>query len=195
MAEKDSSEENKDYLSGKLLIATPSIGDPRFDHSVILMCDHSSEHAMGIILNKPVEGLRMPDLFEQLGVESDLVAPDRPVMLGGPVDSDRGFVLHSTDFSKEGSTLPVGTTLGLTATKDALEAIASASPPRHSLLALGYAGWGPGQIEDELASNAWLIVDADEAIIFCEDGVDQWEKALGKIGVSPEHLSSSTGHA
>jgi len=195
MANKDSSETDRDYLSGKLLIATPSIGDPRFDHSVILMCDHSEEHAMGIILNKPVEGLRMPDLFEQLGVDSKFTAPDRPVMLGGPVDSDRGFVLHSTDFSKEGSTLQIGTKLGLTATKDALEAIASNTPPKHSLLALGYAGWGPGQIEDELAANAWLIVEADEAIVFCEDGADQWEKALGKIGVAPEHLSSTTGNA
>jgi len=195
MANKDSSETDRDYLSGKLLIATPSIGDPRFDHSVILMCDHSEEHAMGIILNKPVEGLRMPDLFEQLGVDSKFTAPDRPVMLGGPVDSDRGFVLHSTDFSKEGSTLQIGTKLGLTATKDALEAIASNTPPKHSLLALGYAGWGPGQIEDELAANAWLIVEADEAIVFCEDGADQWEKALGKIGVAPEHLSATTGNA
>jgi putative transcriptional regulator len=186
---------DKGYLSGKVLIATPAIGDPRFDHTLILMCDHSDEHAMGIILNKPVEGLRMPALFEQLGVEGNTATPDRPVMRGGPVEEDRGFVLHTKDFDVEGATLPVSGKLGLTATKDALEAIASTSPPRHSLIALGYAGWGPGQIEIELAANAWLIVDADDDLIFEGKDEDKWKSALDKIGVAPEHLSSLSGNA
>lgn len=183
------------FLGGKLLIATPMIGDPRFDRSVILMCDHSDEHAMGIIINKPVSGLRLPELFDQLGIETDTTAPDRAVLLGGPVERDRGFVLHSNDFAADGSTLPVSADIGLTATKDILEAIASDHPPRRSILALGYAGWGPGQLEDELTANAWLVADPDEALIFSDTNHDKWEKALAIIGISPEHLSSLSGHA
>lgn len=183
------------FLGGKLLIATPMIGDPRFDRSVILMCDHSDEHAMGIIINKPVSGLRLPELFDQLGIETDTTAPDRAVLLGGPVERDRGFVLHSNDFAADGSTLPVSADIGLTATKDILEAIASDHPPRRSILALGYAGWGPGQLEDELTANAWLVADPDEALIFSDTNDDKWEKALAIIGISPEHLSSLSGHA
>ena len=183
------------FLGGKLLIATPMIGDPRFDRSVILMCDHSDEHAMGIIINKPVSGLRLPELFEPLGVESDASAPDRAVMLGGPVERDRGFVLHSDDFAADGSTLPVSEGIGLTATKDILEAIASDHPPRRSVLALGYAGWGPGQLEDELTANAWLVAEPDETLIFGDGNEDKWEQALAIIGISPEHLSSLSGHA
>jgi putative transcriptional regulator len=183
------------FLGGKLLIATPMIGDPRFDRSVILMCDHSDEHAMGIIINKPVSGLRLPELFDQLGIETDTTAPDRAVLLGGPVERDRGFVLHSDDFAADGSTLPVSAGIGLTATKDILEAIASDHPPRRSVLALGYAGWGPGQLEDELTANAWLVADPDEALIFSDTNDNKWEKALAIIGISPEHLSSLSGHA
>nr|WP_300527772.1 YqgE/AlgH family protein [Maricaulis sp.] len=183
------------FLGGKLLIATPMIGDPRFDRSVILMCDHSDEHAMGIMINKPVSGLRLPELFDQLGIDTDIEAPDRAVMLGGPVERDRGFVLHSNDFAADGSTLPVSEGIGLTATKDILEAIASSHPPRRSVLALGYAGWGPGQLEDELTANAWLVADPDEALIFGDGNEDKWEKALAIIGISPEHLSSLSGHA
>lgn len=186
---------DESFLNGKLLIATPSIGDPRFDRTVILMCDHSADHAMGIVINKPVEGLRMPDLFEQLGIEHAEGAPDRPVLLGGPVDRDRGFVLHSTDFRAEDSTLPVCDGILLTATKDVLEAIASTRPPRRSLLALGYAGWGAGQLEDELAANAWLVTDPDEALIFETEDTGKWEAALDRIGVTPEHLSIISGRA
>jgi putative transcriptional regulator len=195
MTRDDSDDLTDHYLAGKLLIATPSIGDPRFDRAVILMCDHTDEHAMGIIINKALDDMRLPDLLEQLGVDSAVPAPDLPVLLGGPVDSDRGFVLHSPDFMAEGSTLPVNAKIALTATKDVLEAIASASPPRQSLMALGYAGWGAGQLENELAANAWLVTEPDEALIF-DLGVDQkWEKALESIGVTPEHLSVMAGHA
>jgi len=195
MTRENTKDEDRGYLSGKLLIATPSIGDTRFDHSVVLMCDHTSEHAMGIILNKPVEGLQMPAVLDQLGVENANVAADFPVLNGGPVECDRGFVVHSNDFESEGSTLSINPHISLTATQEVLKAIASESPPRQSLLALGYAGWGPGQIESELVANAWLVVDADEDLIFDDDAPAKWEKALEKIGVSPEHLSSLSGSA
>lgn len=195
MTRDDSKDVSDRFLGGKLLIATPSIGDPRFDRTVIFMCDHSEDHAMGIVVNKPVEGLRMPELFEQLGVETEAETPDRPVLLGGPVDRDRGFVLHTPDFEADGSTLPVSKTIGLTATKDVLEAIASHEPPRRSILALGYAGWGAGQLEDELTANAWLVVDADEDLIFSDISEEKWERALEILGVTPEHLSMAAGHA
>ncbi|MHA6288973.1 YqgE/AlgH family protein [Maricaulis sp. CAU 1757] len=186
---------NDSFLGGKLLIATPSIGDPRFDRSVILMCDHSADAAMGIVLNKPVEGLRLPDLFEQLGINLTAEPPDRAVLLGGPVDRDRGFVLHTPDFAVSDATLPVCEGVSLTATKEVLEAIASPHPPRRSLLALGYAGWGAGQLEAELAANAWLVCDPDQGLIFDTDNTHMWQGALDLIGVTPEHLSALGGHA
>ncbi|WP_366946125.1 YqgE/AlgH family protein [uncultured Maricaulis sp.] len=183
------------FLGGKLLIATPSIGDPRFDRTVILMCDHSPEHAMGIILNKPADDLRLPELFDQLGVVGSHPAPDKPVLMGGPVDQDRGFVLHTRDYSSDDATLPVCARIGLTATKDVLEAMASAAPPRRSLLALGYAGWGAGQLENELAANAWLVTELDEDLVFETHDAEKWPRALDLLGVSPEHLSALSGHA
>ena len=183
------------YLSGKLLIATPAIGDPRFDRSVILLCDHSAEHAMGIILNKPVKGLRLPALLEQLGIENAGEARDQIVLEGGPVDRDRGFVLHSGDFDSDGATLDIGEGVRMTATKDVLVAMASREPPRQAVMALGYAGWGAGQLESELAENAWLVADADESMIYGDEVDGKWEAALQRIGVTPEHLSSSPGHA
>lgn len=195
MTHDDSNDVSDRFLGGKLLIATPSIGDPRFDRTVILMCDHDAEHAMGIVLNKPVDGLRMPELFNQLEVDSPVPTPDRPVLLGGPVDRDRGFVVHTPDFEAEGSTLAITRKIGLTATKDVLEAIASDNPPWRSVLALGYAGWGAGQLEDELAANAWLVTDPDEALIFDESSETKWERALEALGVTPEHLSMAAGHA
>ena len=129
------------FLGGKLLVATPSIGDPRFDRTVILMCDHSAEHAMGIVINKPVDGLRLPELFAQLGISHPDDAPDRAVLLGGPVDRDRGFVIHTTDYATADSTLPVCDGLSLTATKDVLEAIAS-QPAGAGLCRLGRGSAG-----------------------------------------------------
>lgn len=183
------------FLRGKLLIATPGIGDPRFDRSVVLICDHSPDHALGIVLNKPVEGLKLPELFEQLEIDGAAPAPDRPVMLGGPVDRERGFVIHTVDFDAGEETMPVSEDIALTATKSILDAIVSAAPPRRSLLALGYAGWGAGQLEDELAANAWLVADADESLIFDDCGEQKWERALDKLGVTLEHLSALSGHA
>ncbi len=183
------------YLCGKLLIATPSIGDPRFDRTVILMCDHSEDHAMGIVVNKPAPGLRLPDLYMQLDIETERKAPDRAVLVGGPVERDRGFVLHSAEYEVIGATLPVTDTISMTATRDALEAIASAEPPKRFVLALGYAGWGAGQLEDEIAANAWLVVEPHEALVFGDANDDKWNEALARIGVTPEHLSAMSGRA
>ncbi len=195
MSSPDSPSQRAGFLGGKLLIASPGIGDPRFDRSVILMCDHSAEHAMGIVLNRRVEGLRLPEVFEQLGVETTEDTVDRPVLLGGPVERQRGFVLHTSDFQTADSTLAVTEGIGLSSTKDALDAMASSSPPRCSMLALGYAGWGSGQLEDELAANAWLVADADEALVFSPDIESKWQDALGMLGVTPEHLSGTFGTA
>lgn len=195
MSSNDSPSLPAGFLGGKLLIASPGIGDPRFDRSVILMCDHSAEHAMGIVLNKQVEGLRLPEVFEQLGVETTDETIDRPVLLGGPVERQRGFVLHTNDFQTADATLAVTDHIGLSSTKDALDAMASSTPPRRSMLALGYAGWGSGQLEDELAANAWLVADADETLVFSDDIDGKWQNALSTLGVTPEHLSGASGTA
>ena len=182
-------------LAGRLLIATPVIGDSRFERAVILMCAHSPEHAMGIIVNRPIEALRLPELLDQLGVTKEENAPDRQVLNGGPVDVDRGFVVHTDDYACEEATLPVSEGLALTATRDVLEAMASPSGPREAVLALGYAGWGPGQLESEIQANAWLIAEADNEIVFSEDADEKWAAALARIGVTPAKLSSLSGQA
>lgn len=184
-----------DYLTGKLLIASPLIGDPRFDRAVLLVCAHEHDHAMGILINKPLGDLRLPTLFDQLGVTCEIEVPDRAVLFGGPVDRDRGFVLHSDDYSSDETTFGVGPGIGLTATKDILEAMASPHAPRRSLLALGYAGWTEGQLEEEIGANAWLVTEPDEDLLFADDHTSKWQKALKKLGVAPEYLTASSGHA
>lgn len=183
------------YMTGKILIASPAIGDPRFDRAVIYIVDHSDEHAMGITLNKPMRDLRLPILFEQLGVEGAIRVPDKAVLDGGPVDRDRGFVLHTGEFGNDEATLMVGDGFALTATKEVLDAMASDHPPRRAVLALGYAGWGAGQLDDELQANAWLVADADETLLFDESYSDKWERALKSLGVDPQHLTGQSGHA
>ena len=182
-------------LGGKMLIAAPAIGDPRFSRSVVFMCAHTAEHAMGIIVNKPMGALRLPDLLEQLGIESTITVPDRPVLNGGPVDRDRGFVLHTDDFYAEDATLDIGPGVAMTATRDALEAIASEDAPREAILALGYAGWGAGQLESEILANAWLVCDASDELLFGPDLAGKWARALTSIGASPDRLSSLHGRA
>ncbi|PWE17653.1 YqgE/AlgH family protein [Marinicauda salina] len=183
------------YLQGRLLIASPVIGDPRFDRSVVFMCAHGEDHAMGIIVNRPMGRLRLPELFEQLEVKCEIQVPDRAVLDGGPVDRDRGFVLHSDDFRSDEGTLPVGEGIGLTATKEILEAMASSRAPQRSTLALGYAGWEAGQLEEEIQANAWLVAEADDELVFGEDYDAKWTKALRKLGVTPEFLTGASGRA
>ena len=185
---------NDPYLTGQLLIAMPSMSDERFARTVIYMCAHSPEGAMGLVLNQVLESLSFRDLLEQLEIEE--VDPDRmiPIHFGGPVESGRGFVLHTADYTQE-ATLNIGNDMALTATMDILKAIAKGNGPRRSLLALGYAGWGPGQLESEIRANGWLQVPADKDLVFDNDFSKKWERAIGKLGVDPSMLSDSAGHA
>jgi putative transcriptional regulator len=189
-------EEEGDFLTGRLLIAMPGIEDPRFERAVILMCAHSADHAMGIALNRPLEGLSLGDLLDRLGVNGPIELPERAVLSGGPVERERGFVLHTDDFSAPESTLPVADGLSLTATREVLEAIADpAQRPRQAVLALGCAGWSPGQLEREIRDNVWLTCEPDEALVFDDDHDTKWERALAKIGVSAARLSAQSGRA
>jgi len=192
MAESDDS-----FLAGHLLVAMPGIGDPRFDRAVIFLCAHNADHAMGLAVNRPGQGLSVGSVLKRLKIaESSIELPEDLVLMGGPVERDRGFVLHTDDYMCPTSSVPVIPGVGLTATPDVLEAIAGHnSRPRRSLLALGYAGWGAGQLEEEIVGNTWLTCDADEAIIFDDDHATKWERALAKIGVRPGQLSSLAGEA
>ena len=183
------------YLGGKLLIASPLIGDPRFDRTVVFMCAHDADTAMGLVINRPMTGLRLPELLEQMEVPGGADAPDAPILDGGPVDRDRGFVLHTLDVRCGPATLTVGDNLGLTATQEILNAMASPAAPEHAVLALGYAGWDAGQLEDEISANAWLVADADDALIFDDNADDKWARALASLGVTPEFLTSAGGTA
>lgn len=183
------------YLGGKLLIASPLIGDPRFDRTVLYMCAHDETTAMGLILNRPLTGLRLSDLLEQLDISGAERLQNAPVLEGGPVDRDRGFVLHTLDVDCGPATERVGADLGLTATREVLQALTSDKPPARALMALGYAGWAPGQLEDEIGQNAWLVADADHALIFDDPAEDKWARALKKLGVTPEFLTATSGNA
>lgn len=184
------------FLGGRVLIAMPGIDDPRFERTVVLMCAHNADHAMGIALNQPVEGLTVPELFGRLSIEADPGLPEDLVMLGGPVDRERGFVLHTDDYICEDASIRIGEGFALTATRDVLEAMARPERrPRRTLLALGYAGWGAGQLERELQQNVWLTCDPDEDLLFGADHEGKWGAALAKIGVSAAMLSGQAGRA
>lgn len=184
------------FLAGRVLIAMPGIDDPRFERAVILMCAHTPDHAMGLALNRPVEGLTMPDLLRRLGVEPNYAMTKSPVLFGGPVDRERGFVVHTDDYSCAKSSVPIAEGLAWTATRDVLEAIADIGRrPRHAVLALGYAGWGAGQLEREMQENVWLTCEPDDDLLFGADHDLKWTKALAKIGVTPASLSSYAGRA
>jgi putative transcriptional regulator len=188
--------ERDGFLSGRLLIAMPGIGDPRFERAVILMCAHSAENAMGVTVNHPLDGLSLGDLLERLGVKPQVNRLQQAVLAGGPVDRERGFVIHTADYSTTDSTLPVNETISLTPTREVLEAMAdSERSPRQSILALGCATWGAGQLEQEIRENVWLACEADEAIVFGEDHETKWARALAKIGVRADHLSAQAGSA
>jgi putative transcriptional regulator len=182
------------YLSGQLLIAMPTMQDDRFKRSIVYLCAHNEDGAMGLVVNRLIDALSFPDLLEQLGIKAQHPVDDIRVHFGGPVDQGRGFVLHSSDFRAEG-TLPVDRTAALTASVDILRAIAHGRGPRQSLLALGYAGWGPGQLESEIHANGWLNVRADEDLVFDGAIATKWERALSKLGVAAHMLSDEAGHA
>lgn len=182
-------------LNGKLLIAMPEMADPRFTHAVIFLCAHSEEGAMGLIVNKPTNDVRLSDLLDQLDIARDAEARDLPVHFGGPVEHGRGFVLHGYGYHSAISTLDVNDDFAMTATLDILEDLAQGRGPGHALIALGYAGWGPGQLESEIAQNAWLICDADPELVFATPDRMKWEAALGKLGINPLTLSGAAGRA
>jgi len=195
-------DDGQSYLDGQMLIAMPNIGDPRFERSVIYVCAHTDQGAMGIVVNKAAEDLSFPDLLERLNViptdERIKLPPSTqtmPVHVGGPVEMGRGFVLHSTDYFAAESTLPIDERIGLTETLDVLRAIAAGTGPRLAMLALGYSGWGPGQLEREIQTNGWLNCNADEDLIFNPDLDSKYEMALARIGIDPGMLSSEAGHA
>lgn len=183
------------FLSGQLLISMPGISDPRFERTLILVCAHDDQHAMGLALNHPVEGLTVPDLLERLEIKSTIRLPSDLVLVGGPVERERGFVLHTDDYRGEFS-LAVGAGVALTATREVLETMANnPDHPRRSLLALGYAGWGAGQLEHEIRENVWLTCEPDEALIFDAEHDTKWARALAKLGIDPKFLSAEAGRA
>ena len=190
------------YLDGQMLIAMPAMNDERFSRAVIYVCAHSTEGAMGIIVNYPASNIKFPDLLVQLEVipaSERIQLPTRAeevkVLKGGPVETGRGFVLHSADFFIENSTLPIDEGICLTATLDILKAIARGNGPASAILALGYAGWAPGQLEQEIQQNGWLHCAADPELIFGKDTGTKYQKALRKIGIDLGMLSSEAGHA
>jgi len=190
------------YLDGQLLIAMPAMSDERFARAVIYVCAHSTEGAMGIVVNQPAANIKFPDLLVQLEVIPAAERIELPtgtqavkVLKGGPVETGRGFVLHSADFFIENSTLPIDEGICLTATLDILKAIARGTGPHNAILALGYAGWAPGQLEQEIQQNGWLHCAADAELIFGADTDAKYEKALRKIGIDLGQLSSEAGHA
>lgn len=182
-------------LTGKLLIAMPAMGDDRFDQSVVFICAHSPEGAMGLIVNKRADDLRLSDLLEQLEIAQGRDMTNLPVHFGGPVEHGRGFVLHDYGYHSAISTLDVNDDFAMTATMDILEDLALGRGPLRNIVALGYAGWGPGQLESELSQNAWLTVEADKELVFSHADATKWESALQKLGVSSVTLSSEAGRA
>ena len=182
-------------LGGKILIAMPGMADPRFDRSVILICAHSPEGAMGLIVNKPAPDLRLGNLLDQLSIPRAPEGRDIRVHFGGPVERGRGFVLHSTDYRAGTATMTVPGGFGMTATTDVLTALAQGQGPQAALLALGYSGWGPGQLEAEILRNDWLTAEAPADLVFSADDAAKWTGALKRMGIDPFTLSGSAGRA
>lgn len=190
---------NPDYsLTGKLLLAMPGLGDPRFYRAVIFMCAHDEKGAMGLVINHVLPGVEFKSLLDQLNISSDIKIdmrkPSTPVMAGGPVEGSRGFILHSREFRSK-DTVSVSDFYSVTGTVEALKAVATGHGPEHMLFILGYAGWGPGQLDQEIQDNSWLVADPDPNLIFHVTPEEKWELAVQKLGVDPAMLSSQTGRA
>jgi putative transcriptional regulator len=185
---------NDSTLTGQLLVAMPHMADSRFARTVVYLCAHSAEGAMGLVVNRLIDSLSFHSLLDQLGLEANGDALEMPVHFGGPVESSRGFVLHSADYIQD-STLVIDEDIALTATIDVLKAIASGDGPKERVLALGYAGWGAGQLDAEIQANGWLMVPADHELVFGLNNDTKWERAMAKIGIDLSLLSSEAGHA
>lgn len=183
-------------LVGRLLVAMPGIGDPRFEHAVILICAHGPDHAMGLRLDRPAAGVDLKAVLTKLETPAPETASQRQVLVGGPVERERGFVLHSDDWMAKDASMAFGEGLAITGTREALAAMVDpAMGPRRSVLLLGYAGWGEGQLEDELGENVWLTAEADADLIFDPDYDAKWARALATLGVDPGLLSGQAGRA
>jgi len=183
------------YLAGKFLISSPGMADGRFKNTVIYMCVHDAEQAMGIIINKPKPDLVLSTMLPHLEVEGPVTNEDTAVLYGGPVESERGFVLHSRDFTDMDNSLPLSDTLAMTTSKSVLTALTKPHAPKRAVLALGYAGWQGGQLENELMRNSWLVSEANETMIFEGHPDSKWKSALSILGITPELLSAQGGHA
>ncbi|WP_374274759.1 YqgE/AlgH family protein [Brevundimonas sp.] len=185
-----------DSLAGRLLVAMPGIGDPRFEHAVILVCAHQRDHAMGLRLDRPAPGVDLAGVLSKLNVEGAENAPIQTVLAGGPVDKERGFVLHTSDWSVADASLMIGDDLAITATKEALAAMTDPDiAPQRAILVLGYAGWGEGQLEEELTENVWLTAEPSLDVLFDQDHGSKWRRALAGLGVDAAMLSAHAGRA
>ncbi len=191
MAKND---QKKGFLTGQLLIAMPQMPDPRFARTVIYICSHSDDGAMGLVINRLFEELSFQELLEQVGLQDADLTNEIPVHSGGPVESARGFVLHSAEFVHD-ETMVVDEGVALTASVDILRAIAHGEGPRQSLLALGYSGWGPGQLENEIHGNGWLNAPADDDLLYGEPLETKWKRSIAKIGIDFSMLSGQSGRA
>ncbi len=187
-------EEADGYLTGRILIAMPGMRDTRFQRSVVYICAHNEEGAMGLVVNKLIDSLTFDELLQQLGIENPQPGQKIDVHFGGPVESGRGFVLHSAEYEQE-STLKVDDGIAMTATLDILRDIAAGAGPKQHLFALGYAGWGPGQLDSELQANGWLTADANASLVFSQALEDKWAAAIKELGIDPSFLVTEAGHA
>ena len=194
MPDNTGNKDQNEYLTGQLLVAMPQMEDQRFARSVVYICAHTEDGAMGLILNKLAEAINFSDLLEQLNLPVATVSDKTRVHFGGPVETGRGFVLHSDDFTQDASLL-IENGVALTATVDILSAISKGNGPRNYLLALGYAGWAPGQLDSEIQANGWLIAPSDTEILFGSKIETKWNSALGSLGIDVNMLSSHAGHA
>ncbi len=191
-------QKENNFMTGKLLLSMPTINDPRFFKSVIFVCTHDENGAMGLMINSAVPGLNFKELLKQLNIESDPAMADElakiQVMSGGPVEQARGFILHGTDFSQK-DTIKISNDIGVTGTIDAMKDIAHGKGPQDMVFVLGYAGWTKNQLEEEIQSNAWLMIDADQNLIFDTPAEDKWDAAIAILGIDPNMLSGTAGHA
>ena len=184
----------KGYLTGRLLASMPHMQDSRFYKSLIFICSHDEKGAMGLVINQHVENLTMQDLLLQMGLSFNSAWASCPVYAGGPVEGGRGFVLHTPDY-ENANTLLIKNRFALTSTVDILSTIGQGEGPRKLILALGYAGWGAGQLDAEIQSNGWLHLEADEELVFNTAPLQKWHKAIERLGVQELMLSPELGHA
>ncbi len=183
------------YLVGKFIIAGPAMRDKRFHNAVIYMCAHDDDQAMGIIINKPKPDLHLSTMLPHLEVKGDITHEDTQVLYGGPVETERGFILHTREVMDDKNSLPLGDDLAMSTSKTILKSLTEKKAPKQAILALGYSGWFAGQLEAEIAQNAWFVSAADHNLIFGDNHADKWESAMNKAGISPAFLSDQIGHA